>query len=66
MATNLAIDDSLIIQAQKLGHHRSKKEAVTQALMEYIQHKKQVKVIKLFGEIEYSSDYDYKKSRFRK
>lgn len=41
MATNLAIDDKLIEQALKLGHHKSKKEAVTTALNEYIQHKQQ-------------------------
>jgi Arc/MetJ family transcription regulator len=32
MATNLALDDKLINAAVKLGHHPSKKAAVTQAL----------------------------------
>ncbi len=36
MPTNLAIDDRLIEQAQKLGRHRTKKDAVTAALDEYI------------------------------
>src|SRR6266849_5755630 len=34
MPTNLAIDDRLIEQAQKLGRHRTKKDAVTAALAE--------------------------------
>jgi Uncharacterized protein conserved in bacteria (DUF2191). len=36
MATNLAIDDNLIIDAKKIGGHKTKKEAVTEALEEYI------------------------------
>lgn len=66
MATNLAIDDQLINQAVKLGHHPSKKSAVTAALKEYIQHHQQKEILSLFGQIEYDPDYDYKKERGRK
>jgi Arc/MetJ family transcription regulator len=66
MATNLAIDDSLINAAVKIGHHTSKKTAVTAALQEYIQHHKQQKILALFGQIDYNPDYDYKKERGRK
>ncbi len=59
MATNLAIDDKLIIKAQKIGHHKTKKEAVTTALKEYIAHKKQLEVLDLFGSIEFDKDFDY-------
>jgi hypothetical protein len=62
MATNLALDDNLIIQAQKIGHHRTKKEAVMIALKEYIAHKKQLKIIDMFGRIDFNENYDYKKS----
>lgn len=65
MATNLALDDQLIIQAQKAGDHKSKKEAVTAALKEYIALKKQLKIIELFGTIDFDKDYDYKKLRIR-
>jgi Arc/MetJ family transcription regulator len=65
MATNLALDDKLIIKAQKAGNHKTKKEAVTAALKEYIAHKKQQEVIGIFGTMEYSKDYDYKKARKR-
>ena len=65
MATNLALDDKLIIQAQKVGHHKTKKEAVTSALKEYIIHKKQLEVTKLFGTITIDRSFDYKKARKR-
>jgi Arc/MetJ family transcription regulator len=63
MPTNLAIDDNLIEQALIVGHHRTKKAVVTEALTEYIQRRKQVEIIDLFGKIEYESDYKYKEQR---
>ncbi|MCX5862287.1 MAG: type II toxin-antitoxin system VapB family antitoxin [Deltaproteobacteria bacterium] len=65
MATNLAIDDKLIIEAQEIGGARTKKAAVTEALKEYIQRRKQVQIISLFGKVDYDPDYDYKKTRSR-
>ena len=63
MATNLAIDDKLIIQAQKIGHHKTKKETVTKALVEYIRHKRQLEIINSFGKIDFDRSFDYKKAR---
>jgi len=63
MATNLQIDDELITKAVRLGGHKTKKEAVNQALLEYIQHIEQKKILDLFGKIDYDSDYDYKSQR---
>jgi len=63
MPTNLAIDDRLITEAQKLGHHRTKKDTVTAALDEYIQRRKQRSILPLFGTIEYDRAYDYKRER---
>lgn len=65
MATNLAIDDKLIIQAQKISGLKTKKDTVTLALKEFIYRRKQEEILKLFGTIDYCSDYDYKKSRKR-
>ena len=65
MATNLQIDDQLISRAVKLGGHRTKKAAVTQALTEYIRHREQEKILSLFGTIDYDPQYDYKKQRAR-
>jgi len=53
MATNLAIDDRLIEEARRIGRHKTKKEAVTAALDEYIRRRKQQEILKLFGTIDY-------------
>ena len=66
MPTNLAIDDRLIAEAKKVGHHRTKKEAVTAALDEYIRKRKKLDVLEMFGKIDYDEDYDYKLERDRK
>lgn len=65
MPTNLAIDDHLLEEAQKIGGHRTKKATVTEALEEYIQHRKQAKILELFGTVEFDRAYDYKKQRRR-
>ncbi len=59
------VDDKLIVQAQKIGCHKTKKEAVTAALKEYVAHKKQLMIRKLFGTIDFDNSYDYKKARNR-
>jgi hypothetical protein len=63
MPTNLAIDDRLLQEAQKVGGHRTKRETVTAALREYIQVRKQQKILSLFGMIDYEPGYDYKRER---
>ena len=63
MPTNLALDDSLINEARQIGHHLTKKAAVTAALQEYISRRKQMEILKLAGTIDYDPAYDYKKIR---
>jgi Arc/MetJ family transcription regulator len=63
MPTNLAIDDHLLDEAKKIGRHRTKREAVTAALQEYIQHRKQQEILELFGKVDFDPDYDYKRER---
>ena len=65
MATNLAIDDLLIEEARSIGGEKTKKAVVTQALMEYIQRRKQQRIVGLFGSVDYAAGYDYKDSRCR-
>ncbi len=65
MATNLAINETLLETAYKIGGFDSKKETVNTALEEFIQRRKSEDLIKLFGQIEYDPDYDYKKLRSR-
>ena len=66
MATNLAIDDRLLDEALRVGGHRTKKATVTEALREYIEYRRQLKIVDIFGAIEWDPDYDYKKQRRRK
>ena len=65
MATNLQLDDKLIKQAVALGNHHTKRAAVTQALNDYIAHLRQEKILDLFGNVDFTPGYDYKKQRAR-
>jgi tryptophan synthase beta subunit len=65
MPTNLAIDDELLTEAQKVGGHRTKKDTVNEALREYIQRRRQTQVVELFGTIDFEPSYDPKKQRRR-
>ena len=65
MATNLQIDGNLILKAVKLGGHRTKKAAVSKALIEYIHQLEQENILSMFGAVEYDPEYDYKKQRRR-
>jgi hypothetical protein len=65
MATNLQIDDELILKAVRLGGHKTKKAAVSKALADYIRHLEQEKILSVFGKVDYDPGYDYKKQRRR-
>jgi hypothetical protein len=65
VATNLAIDDGLLEEARKIGGHKTKKATVSEALSEYIQRRRQLQILSLFGTIEFEPDYDYKEQRKR-
>jgi Arc/MetJ family transcription regulator len=61
--TNLHIDSDLLEKAQRLGHHRTKRETVNEALREYIERKKRMESVDLFGSIEFDANFDHKKLR---
>ncbi len=63
MATNLALDDSLLEEALKIGKLKTKKDTVTTALKEFIAKRKQIRIKDLAGSIDYDEHYDYKKMR---
>ena len=65
MPTNLAIDDRLIDEARVVGGHKTKKEAVTTALREYIKRHKQRRILELVDQIAYDPAYNYKAVRRR-
>ena len=66
MATNLALDDALIEEARRAGKHKTKKEAVTAALDEYVKRRKQVRILEAFGSFEFDPAYNYKAERRRR
>lgn len=66
MPTNLAIDDKLIEEARRIGHHKTKKEAVTQALAEYIAQRRRLEILDSFGVIDFDPQFNYKTERKRK
>lgn len=66
MPTNLGLDDKLIERARKIGRHKTKKEAVTVALEEYVRLREQRAVLQLEGTIDFDPSYDYKAARRRK
>ena len=63
MPTNVAIDDRLLAEARKIGGHCTKKATVTEALQEYIQRRKQARILELFGTVHFDPKYNYKKQR---
>jgi hypothetical protein len=65
MPTNLNIDDRLLAEAVKVGGQRTKKETVNEALREYIQRRKRLEIVKLFGTIDFDPAWDYKAARRR-
>ena len=65
MASNLAIDNELLHQALELSGLKTKKDTVNLALKEFIDRRKQLDIIKIFGKMDPDPDYDYKRKRNR-
>jgi hypothetical protein len=63
VATTLAIDDRLLNEARKVGGHKTKTATVTEALTEYIQRRKQQRILDLFGKISIDAAHDHKAQR---
>ena len=63
MATNLQLDDQLVSEALTLSGKRSKREAVNEALEEYVRRRKQQKILEFFGTLDETAGWDYKKER---
>ena len=66
MPTNLAIDEKLLEEAQKIGGHKTKKNTVNEALKEYVMKRKQKGILSLFGKVDIEPSYDYKRERVKR
>lgn len=65
MATNLAIDPALLERAVEVSGEKTKTAAVTLALKELVARREQVRILELFGSLDWDPDYDYKTERSR-
>ncbi len=63
MVNNLKIDEKLLEEALALSNYPTANLLIEAALREYIQRRQQLKVLDLFGTIDYEDDYDYKQQR---
>lgn len=63
MPTNLDLDDKLINKAVRAGRHRTKKDAVNAALREYVKHHERIRIVELFGTIDFDPTWDHKAAR---
>ena len=65
MATNLAIDAELLCEAFEISGLKTKKDTVNLALKEFINRRRQLETIDIFGKMVPDPDYDYKRGRTR-
>lgn len=63
MATNLAIDPRLLDEALAVSGARTKKEAVTMALREFVARRARARIVESFGTLDWDDSYDYKAER---
>lgn len=66
MATNLGLDDRLILEVKRAGKFKTKKAAVTAALRSFLERQNRLKILEDFGTIDFDPSYDYKAERKRK
>ena len=63
MISPLQIDQTLLQEALALSNHPTATALIEAALREYIQRRKQLQILELFGTIDYEEDYNYKQQR---
>ena len=66
MRTNIVIDDTLLEEAFKYTHLKTKKDLVHFALQELVDNHKKISLLDIKGDISFDKDYDYKKLRVAK
>ena len=63
MATNLGINEKLLVSAYKISGLKTKKDTVNLALEEFIQKRKRKEAMELFGKIDFCRDWNPGKAR---
>jgi len=60
---NFEIDKKLLEEALALSDSSTANLLIEELLREYVRRHKQLKILDLFGTIDYEEDYDYKQQR---
>jgi len=63
MRTNIVLEDKLVKEAMKLARIKTKKELVNQALKEFVENRKRLNLMDIFGKIAFAKNYNYKALR---
>ena len=63
MQITLNLNDNLLQEAINLNPDMPIEKAIENALQAYLKQQKRMKIIDLFGTIDYDPDYDYKQQR---
>jgi Arc/MetJ family transcription regulator len=63
MRTNIVLDDRLVKEALKLSRVKTKKEVVNQALKEFVENRRRLNLMDLFGKIEFAKNHNHKALR---
>jgi Arc/MetJ family transcription regulator len=63
MKTHMDIDTKLLAKAMKLGGHRTKREAVNAALLDYINLRRREELLNLRGTLRWEGNLDQMRKR---
>jgi hypothetical protein len=65
MVTSLNINKALLQEALALDKNVTIESMIEIALHEYVQRRKRLRLLDLFGAIDYDETYDYKQQRYQ-
>ncbi|MFB2875644.1 type II toxin-antitoxin system VapB family antitoxin [Floridanema aerugineum] len=63
MTINIELNEELVKEALRLTNFKTEKELIDFALQELIRNRKKRNLLDLSGQIQFSTDYDYKALR---
>jgi Arc/MetJ family transcription regulator len=63
MTTEVRVDESLAEEARRAGRHRTTRQAVDAALRAYVRRRRQQRILRLFGTVEFDPRWDHKADR---
>jgi hypothetical protein len=61
--TNRAIDDKLLATPSRVRGRRIKRKTIDLASADHVQRRERLRFVRLFGTVDFRTDWDYKKRR---